>query len=305
MILAGFRCDGPTRIPMGRFTQNLVVALFGAVTSIITAAILVFVELRFGWALYSYTLWFVIPAGAICAGLVASSGYYFGSRLLNFRPTRNLLLAIVAISGGVFFLIYWLEYVLLTVNGKSISEVVSLGQFLNYSLSHTAIRFGLRGHPIGDAVDIGSGGYLYAALQIMGFAIGGLAVYGHLISLPFCGDCKLYLSKKGYQKRYFENPEDMQNSVAAFLAKVRDNQLQQSIQVHAETGSTAINAANVFSSFIEIKRCKACEKHWLKFTAQRKAGDDWKDISDLGYATFCMERVDVMENLSPSHKGQI
>src|SRR5208282_4354536 len=117
-------------MPMNRLTKNLVVALFGAVTSIITAVILVFVELRFGWALYGFTFWFVIPAGAVCAGGIAASGYYFGARLLNFRPTRNLLLFIVAISAGTFFFIYWLEYALLTVDGQSLSSAVSFGQFL-------------------------------------------------------------------------------------------------------------------------------------------------------------------------------
>lgn len=298
MIMAEFRSGRPLRIPMNRLIQNLAVTLFGAVTSIITAAILVFVELRFGWALYSLTFWFVIPAGAIGAGLIAASGYYYGARLLNFRPTRNFLWVIVAISAGTFFFIYWLEYMLITVDGNSISDAASFGRFLNYSLSHTAMRFSIRGRPIGDAVDIGFGGYLYAALQIIGFAIGGIGVCGHLISLSYCDDCKLYLRKKGDQKRYFESPEDMQNSVAGFLAKAQDNQLQQSIQVHAETGSTAIKTASVFSSTIEIKRCKGCEKHWLKFSAQRKVENHWKDVSELGYATFCMDRIDVMKNLT-------
>ncbi len=299
MIVVEFLNGGPLRMPMNRLIQNLVVTLFGAVTSAITAAILVFVELRFGWALYSITFWFVIPAGAIGAGLIAASGYYYGARLLNFRPTRNFLWVIVAISAGTFFFIYWLKYVLIKVDGNSIRDAVSYGQYLNYSLSHTAMRFSLRGHPIRNAVNIGFGGYLYAALQILGFAIGGIGVCGHLISLSYCDDCKLYLSKKGDQKRYFENPEEMQNSVAGFMAKVKDNQLQQAIQLHAETGSTAIKKASVFSSTIEIKRCKGCEKHRLNFSAQRKVENRWKDMKDLGYATFCMERVDVMKNLPP------
>ena len=294
-----FRSGGPLRIPMNRLIQNLVITLFGAVTSMITAAILVFVELRFGWVLYSITFWFVIPAGAIGAGLIAASGYYYGARLLNFRPTRNFLWVIVAISAGTFFFIYWLKYVLITVDGNPIRDAVSFSQYLNYSLAHTAMRFSLRGRTIRNAVDIGFGGYLYATLQIIGFAIGGMVVCGHLISLSYCDDCKLYLSKKGDQKRYFENPEEMQDSVAGFMAKVKDNQLQQAIQVHAETGSTAINKTSMFSSTIEIKRCKGCEKHWLNFSAQRKVENRWKDIKDLGYSAFCMDRVDVMKNLSP------
>lgn len=285
---------------MPRFTQNVVLALFGAVTSAITAAILVFVELRWGWALYSFSVWLIIPAGAIAAGFAASSGYYFGSRLLNFRPARDLLVGIVGISAGTFFFIYWLEYMFMTVDAKSVRDAITYSDFLDLVITNTSLSFGYRGHFVNGAVPIGAGGgYLYAALQIAGFAVGGLAVYFYLVSLPYCKDCGLYFKTKGKQTRYFENAGAVQASTEAFLAKVDEHRFQDSIQTHAGTGADNAAGASAFVSSIELKSCKGCEKHWLQFGVKRWVKNEWKDIPELNYTTFLMERVEAVQSLNP------
>lgn len=288
---------------MMRFTQNLVLALCGAVTSAITAAFLVFVELRWGWALYSYSLWVIIPVGAVLAGFAASSGYYLGARLLNFRPARDLLVGIAAVSVGTFFFIYWLEYVFLTVDGKAISDAVSYSEFLNFAITHTALSFGFRGHFVANSIDIGTtGGYLYAFIQILGFAIGGFLIYIYLVSLPYCKECGLYLKDKGTQTRYFGTPDEVKASTAAFLAIAGEHRFQESIRRHAATGSAKpTGGADSFSSSVEVKRCKGCEKHWLQFAVKRWVNDkkEWKEIPDLNYSRFLMERVEVAKSLNP------
>jgi hypothetical protein len=70
---------------VSRVAQDFLVSGLGATTSIITAVILVAIDLRFNFSLYSWMFWFVIPAGAFACGLVAASGYYLGARLFNHR----------------------------------------------------------------------------------------------------------------------------------------------------------------------------------------------------------------------------
>lgn len=286
---------------MSRFTQNLVLALCGAVTSAIIAGGLAFVELQWGWALYSYTFWVIIPAGAGLAGFAAASGYYFGSRLLNFRPGRDLLVGITAISAGTFFFIYWLEYLFMTVDGNRVSDAISYSDFLNFSITHTALSFGYRGHFVGGGVDIGAGGgYLFAALQILGFAAGGYFVYVYLVGLPYCKDCGLYFKGKGKQTRYFADTGTVAESTEGFLMKVREERFQDSIQTHAAAGSTKPTNPPMFSSHIELKRCKGCEKHFLQFGVQRWVNKEWKAISDFNYSTYLMERVEIIRELGVS-----
>lgn len=76
---------------MKRLAQDLVVTAFGVVTSIATALLLFVVEQSFSVSLYTWTVWFVIPVGAMLAGFVAASGYYAGARLFGHRPTPLIL----------------------------------------------------------------------------------------------------------------------------------------------------------------------------------------------------------------------
>ena len=48
--------------------QDFLVASLGAMTSFVTAAILAAVETHWGFSLYSYTFWVVIPVGLFSLG---------------------------------------------------------------------------------------------------------------------------------------------------------------------------------------------------------------------------------------------
>lgn len=282
---------------MNRTAQSSIAAFCGIITSILAAALLTMIELRWNDALYSFTVWFVIPIGALGAGMVAASGYLIGARLMNYRPGRGLLGVILASSAGMFFLIQWFDYLFLTVDGRAIQEVVSFTDFLTYTIAHTSLQLGVRGHFTGSGVEIGSGGYLFAAVQVVGFLLGGFLIYVYLTSMTYCEDCKLYLSSKGVQTRYFVSPEAMQSSTEDVLAEIQSWRLQHSVLVHAATGANESKNA-VFSSNMEVKRCKGCDKHWVKFTAKRKAGNDWKEITELSHSAFSMEPVELHRTIS-------
>jgi hypothetical protein len=283
------------RSDLGRVAQDFLVAGLGATTSIITAVILAAVELRFDFSLYTWMFWFVIPAGAILCGFAAASGYYFGARLFNHRPTGVLLLNMVVISIATFFLIHYLSYYFMEIDGKAVRDFVSFSQYLDIEMSHTAVQFNIRAHPIGEAVEIGSWGYLYALLQVLGFAVGGVAVYFHLKSLPYCDSCSKYLAKKGIQTRYTASSETLGNAVKRIVQCLTESRFQDAIAAHAETGgSETYEKELVLRSQIQIKRCKSCDQHWLRFTVSKRARDDWKDIDELGCQSFCAEPIDVM-----------
>ena len=54
---------------MGRVLRNLAVVLFGAVASVLTVAVLVYLEAKNGQPLFSYALWTYVPVGAVLSGL--------------------------------------------------------------------------------------------------------------------------------------------------------------------------------------------------------------------------------------------
>jgi len=169
-----------------------------------------------------------------------------------------------------------------------------------WATRHTALSFGYRGHFVGSGVDIGAGGgYLFAALQILGFAVGGYCIYVHLAGLPYCKDCGLYFKDKGKQTRYFGDTDTVAASTEGFLVKVREERFQESIQTHAATGSDKPTGPSMFNSSIELKRCKGCEKHFMKFGVMRWVNKEWKEIADFNYSAYLMERVEIIKSLNP------
>jgi hypothetical protein len=93
----------------------------------------------------------------------------------------------------------------------------------------------VRALAVGSPVDLGSWGYLYATLQVLGFALGGLAVYGHLRSLAYCERCAKYLTKKDWQTRYSAYAEKVAEVRAAMHQCVAAGHTQEAISIHAAT----------------------------------------------------------------------
>ena len=55
--------------------SDLLVTAAGALTSVLTALILFGIEQLFGFSLYTWSLWLILPIGAILSGFAAASGY--------------------------------------------------------------------------------------------------------------------------------------------------------------------------------------------------------------------------------------
>ena len=345
---------------MNRITRNLVVVLLGVVSSLITAAVLVFVELRSGQPLFSETALTYVPVGAIGAGLVSAVGYYLGSKIMRLRPPTVMLVAIVAIAVGSVYVLDSIEFGTVMINRTQVTSLASLGQFLGAAFRYTPLKVsagdsdsdsgssssasssstpdvsavsndsnpGVAGIGSGVSGMMASGNALsadnighsmaglqkrlhsmqalgtgvldrtavfeLAALQLAGFLIGGILAFWYLRTLAFCDNCQEFLSRKGAQTRYFDRERDIQNSVHDFLSEAKARRFKQSIEAHSGVGTPEKTHLSEFASTVEISQCKGCHRHRLQFSAQKKKGMSWKEISMLGYTAFCMEPIDVM-----------
>src|SRR4051794_28901794 len=86
------------------------VALCGLATSVLVAIANVAIARMTGFNLFTFSIWLVVPVGALAIGFAAASGYYFGSLYFHKRPTAVLLVQMVAIAGLTQLLTYWLGY---------------------------------------------------------------------------------------------------------------------------------------------------------------------------------------------------
>lgn len=276
-----------------RTAEDLLVGLCGFVTSLITAVILWWVELGFGFAFYSWTFWFIVPVGALLSGFASASGYYAGARIFNHRPTPLLLLNVLLASVGTFFAIHYFSYITLEIEGKAVSDSVSFGQYLDIAIRSTSMEFRLRTTEVGATGELGGLGYGVAVLQILGFAAGGLAVYGYLTSLPYCERCSRYFSTKGKQTRYTADAEALQASTVQVFNDFREGAAPSAIEKHRMFGNPKLQKGNHLRSVIEVRYCKKCGEHWVKYVVEKQSGNDWKEISELTAAGFTEQVVDI------------
>jgi len=242
---------------MGKIIKGLIVTLCGVATTILTAAGLVYLELRYDFAFYGLVYAFVFPFGAMLSGLVAASGYYLGARLANYRPGRGMLLVMLAVSGANFFLIYWLKFIYTTVDGSYVHDSISFPAYLAYSLTHTSIK----GQYSAEGFELGLAGYLYAAALIVGFAIGGWIVYGILRAAAYCENCRLFMDKMGSQTRYFRTLEEVSSCNTTFKSEVAEGRFRQAMQLHARDGAALLDEAKGYSSVVKVRQCKECGRH--------------------------------------------
>jgi len=269
---------------MRKFIQDILVSTFGLISSLITALILAFVKLQFNFSIYSFMFWFIIPIGACFSGFAAATGYYFGSKLFNLKPSGMILLNIILISVGTFFVMNYLIYLGLNINGKQVSDYVSFSTFLDISIRNTSM--GLLRSRSAATGPLGSWGYVVAILQILGFAAGGLATFGWLSSIPYCDKCLKYFFSKGKQKRYFSDLESVRNQYEMLGEYIIRDDLKEALEKHRNEGTEAPWEISKLCSRIELNYCKSCKRHHLKYVISVLRGDDWKDIDDLKLETY-------------------
>jgi hypothetical protein len=269
---------------MKRIISGIVVMAFGALTSLFTVVLLVLTELIFSFALHTFMFCFVVPIGAIGAGFLASSGYYVGAKLLNRRPTKFLLVGMVMVALATFFLVHYLEFVTLRIAVPDTYDQTSFGNYLDIVFRNASLRF--MGRP-GNTGGLGAWGYVFAFLQVAGFMLGGLVAYVALTSQPYCQRCSRYFSSKGQQRRFTSDIRSLSSIAGALVNLSPGSDLQPIVDAHAKHGTVRGSKEDNLRSNIEIRFCKKCGQHWLKFSVQKKVRDDWKEINQLTLERYC------------------
>ncbi|MBL8795200.1 MAG: hypothetical protein JNM56_14945 [Planctomycetia bacterium] len=270
--------------------KDLGVTAAGALTSFATVLLLWLTEVFLGFSVYTISICCVVPAGAMLAGGLASTGYYAGARLLGRRPSPWLLLNMLVISVLTFFMIHLLTYGTLKLLGDPDPKLD--GFFTYLGTVYQEAEHQLRGQKIGK---LGAWGYLEMALEILGFAFGGFVVYGWLAMLPYCETCSRYLSAKGRQRRF---SADLQSSttVAKQVAELAQaGRPQQAIDLHAGSGAPKDDRNAVALSVVTVKQCQGCGIHWMELMRSQKKGNQWEEDEELKYSGFHRAELQVRD----------
>jgi hypothetical protein len=276
---------------MDKFSRAMMTVYCGAATTLAVAALLVFVELRYDTAIYSF-LYGPFPLGALLAGMVAASGYYFGARWTNYRPGKLFLANVLAVSGANFFLIYFLDYWFGEQDGQRIHTWLSFPDYLAWELTHTTIASG-SSDP--SPTHLGSWGYGYAVLLIVGFACGGLIVFALIRALAYCNYCSLYMKKQGAQTRYLLSQADLTRVFQIFKQEAEAGHTRSAVAGHSQSGEREATPATGYSLTVQFASCPQCGHQRLSLAARERTNNRWTAVAKLQYARYADERIDVIE----------
>ncbi len=272
-----------------RADKQLFVAAFGITASLLTGITLGLIEVYSGFAIYSWMFWFVIPVGAFLSGFGAASGYYAGAMLFHQKPVGGVLLNMLSASISAFLIIHYIPYFMFEIDGIRIKEVISFWIYLDIDIKNTSLSF-LRGSASTGELG-GFWGYAYAILQLIGFSVGGFAVFAWLSQNPYCDNCSCYLKKTGKQERYTSEGEILIEQIKEFASLLDAQQCNDAIRYQAENMGVANSSGHYLKSRIITRTCPGCGINHLDFITAKLSGDDWKDIDGTEIIIFTKEQL--------------
>jgi hypothetical protein len=161
--------------------RTLIVVLLGLVSTAL-ALMGVYYMAAHGTNLLGYNLYYVIPAGAFLVGLVASSGFGVGAWVAGRRVDGWLFAVVVATLLVGYFGGEYLVF-------RSLEGSEGVGFWSYFDLTTRAIHFR-------NKEGLGTAGYLFRAVEILGFVAGGLGATVVLGARPYCQQCHRYLRRK-------------------------------------------------------------------------------------------------------------
>lgn len=261
---------------MSRFLANRFVEICGVITSLLTAALIVAIEHFFEFSFFTLTFWVVVPVGALITGCLAATGYYFGAILANRRPTRQLLVSIVVVAGATFFLIYYLQYRMLDVDGTPVSELVPFTTYLQIAL--TKAEYGLMRSK--DTIEVGAFGYVIGLIHLAAFMVGGFGTYLALQGKPFCDRCEQYFKKVMSLKRTFADGATFE----PFSTRLKSVSPPSAEYLHIlkEPHDVPKPKAGAVAIEWELLTCKSCRNQMIVESAKvLNAQNNWSDVREL------------------------
>lgn len=230
--------------------KNGVVTIGGIVTTLLTVVLNAAIYSGTGMNLFGFSLWFIVPVGAIICGGGAALGYYLAASYFHRPPTRSLLWQMVLIAAVAQVLIYWTEY-RLTLDAVPALRGMSFWTYLDatFTTSRLVVRAAI------ESPEMGGFGYVFALIQFAGFLVGGLFVFTQLEDQPGCAACGTYFRTLHVKRDAFPDDE----AFGAYYDHEFDHPVD-SPEFAAHVGKThsSRNQAGMFRLKTDILGCPSC-----------------------------------------------
>lgn len=248
--------------------------LLGLITTIITIGICVWVELNSDFVIYSFTFFFIIPVGACLVGLGSASGYYIGAKLFHLPTSKTLTYGIFFNAASSFYLLYYIPYYFLEIDGQFVREVIDFIPYLKIALTEYSISF-IRSRT--NTGTVGSWGYAITFIQFLGFIFSSLAIVGKLEEEPYCKDCSKYYSEKLDYKKYYRDEKKIITDYTLLSSLMQLQSFKKIGPLYKKMGHKSVGE-NHLSLDYKIYTCN-CKNYYISLSMSKLSNDDFEIIN--------------------------
>jgi hypothetical protein len=215
------------------------------------------------------TMYFaVVPLGAIAFGLLTACGYWIGAKRFNVRPGPWFGPYVPVVSTAVFLVAHWLHF-------RGTSDGQTFAHHIDSCVRRVIVVVGSDFFQTRKTLDVGRAGWWLACVQIAASAAVGLLCCRELARQPGCDHCAGFLGKAPEHHRYFANAKVAADLERAVLAAAASGTERQVIDRHATTGDAAWDGVGKFRTTLQVRRCRRCGRHMLRFTRSVFNGREW------------------------------
>ncbi|MGR3279884.1 hypothetical protein ACSYAD_33050, partial [Acaryochloris marina NIES-2412] len=206
----------------------------------------------------------------------------------EFTPAGGVGVNMVLAAISAYLLVHYVPYYFLEIEGERVKDFLSFWTYLDLDIRHTSLSF---------RSDVSTGelgsifGYIYAFIQLIGFSIGGFAVFSILLDSPFCEKCEKYLQKTKTQDRYTSEGELLSEKIKELIAKLNGRKYLESLEFHAGQMGEVQQLKHHLRTRITMHKCKSCDTNHLNFEASRIENNDWKNIEDVSMKIWINHRL--------------
>lgn len=258
--------------------SRFITIIFGSVSCIISALLNFYIQDLTTINIFSFSIFFVIPVGAIVMGMAANSGYYFSALMTHRMLDKYDFITMVGMAAIGMLLIYYTEYYFYIIK-EGLSHEITFLQYIalvveNSTLYVKFVKFSL----FTKLGSIGGFGYLFLIIRFIGFIVGGAVVFLLLKGTDTCSKCLKYLRHKKKNIIFFENKQNFDN-----------------YQMHMDSLEPASQEfkSGIFYPHLQLdkvqdsirytwtfKKCPSCSFELLKGSAEIYKGKEWSAIKE-------------------------
>lgn len=257
--------------------NRLITIIFGALSCIAAAFLNFYIQELTTINIFSFSIFFLLPVGAIFVGMAATSGYYLSALMTHRMLDKYDFITMVGMAAIGMILIYGIGYYF-DVEKSGLGGDITFWQYVAFVVKNATFHVQITKFPLFTKLgSMGKFGYLFLLIRFVGFIVGGAITFLLLVGADTCTKCSKYMRHKK-KLLFFDNKQNFDN----YLKKIEGLKLT-SNTFKSTLFSSDLKLDKVQDSIKytwQLKKCNACNAELLCGKGEIYQVKEWSAIKD-------------------------